>query len=373
MHFITGGTGFVGSAIILELLEKTNQTIYCLVRPKKDTSGEERLYPLLKELVRQYQYSEELIPEIEKRCKVVEGDLTDVLSVDTIGIEKGEIKQFWHIAASLNYEERFRDEIFEINLEGTKYALEIAKRLGVENFNHFSTAYVAGKNVGDIKEVQITAVNSNNIYEVSKIEAENCVLSTLDFNTRIFRPSIVIGHSKTKYAFNFSGLYGFQRRLQQFKGMMERVREGYFEDNRVRMLAEPNATPNLIPVDMVAKNAVAAVVNNSREKIHHLTNPSMLTTREIMDIVFEGVGLTRPEFVDSKEEFNWVDEKFSEKVEFYLSYITGKKIFDRTNINNAIGAVDLTEYETTLDSLKSHCDWYLAKLNEGKAATPIFR
>lgn len=373
MHFITGGTGFVGSAIILELLANTNQDIYCLVRPKKNTSGEERLYPLLEELVHHYQYSLDLIPEIKKRCKVVEGDLTDALSVDTIGIQQGEIKQFWHVAASLNYEERFRDEIFEINVEGTKYALEIAKRIGIEHFNHFSTAYVAGKSVGEIKEAPITNVNSNNIYEVSKIEAENCVLNTTAFNTRIFRPSIVIGHSKTKYAFNFSGVYGFQRRLQQFKGMMERVREGYFDDNRVRMMADPDATPNVIPVDMVAKNAVAAVLNNSSSKIHHLTNPSMITTKEIMGTIFEGIGITPPEFVDSKEDFNWVDEKFSEKIDFYLSYITGKKIFDRTNIDKAIGAVDLTEFETTLESFKSHCDWYVAKMNESKTATPIFR
>ena len=374
MNFITGGTGFVGSAIILELLHKTDQVIYCLARPNKTKSAEERLIPLLKDLTGKYGYDASLLEKIDRNCRVVEGDLTDPELYDKIVSQVGEVRQFWHIAASLNYEERFRDEIYEINLEGTKRALKIAENIGVEYFNHFSTAYVAGKSTGLIKEEAIQNVACNNVYEISKIEAEREVLSATGFNTRIFRPSIVIGHSKTLYAFNFSGLYGFHRRVNQFVGMMQRVQQDYFDNHKVRIKADPNAFPNLVPVDFVAKHAVKAVLGNSPYKFHHLTNPSLTSTQEILDAVFTSVGVPVPEYVSDEKDFNSIDEKFNDKINFYTSYLTGQKMFDRENINAAIEEEDFAEYEIDPHVLQQHVDWYGKVLNRSSAKPkPVLR
>ena len=50
---ITGGTGFVGKVLIEKLLRCCSDvgTIFCLIRPKKGKSAEERLNDLLKEKV----------------------------------------------------------------------------------------------------------------------------------------------------------------------------------------------------------------------------------------------------------------------------------------------------------------------------------
>ncbi len=47
IHMVTGGTGFIGSCIILELLRQTDAEIICLVRPGKEPV-ESRLKKALK-------------------------------------------------------------------------------------------------------------------------------------------------------------------------------------------------------------------------------------------------------------------------------------------------------------------------------------
>lgn len=373
MNFITGSTGFVGSAILLEILKKTDQDIYCLVRPKKNVSGEDRLFPLLKELIVAYDLPETLQFKIQNQCKVIEGDLTDSSFINEVLKHKPQITQFWHVAASLNYEERFRDEIFEINVQGTRHALDLAAELGATHFNHFSTAYVAGTSTGVIKEEAIIEVKSNNVYEISKIEAENIVRNDQRFQVRIFRPSIVIGHSKTNHAFNFSGLYGFQRRVQQFKGIMERVQQNYFENNTIKILAEPDAFPNLVPVDFVAQNAVDAVLNNAPADTYHLTNSLVCVTSKIMNVIFEYAKLTPPIYTKDTSDFNWIDEKFNEKIEFYLSYLVGQKIFDRSKIDSVIPLYNSQDYLVDGDTVDRYCGWYDQEIKRSKRKTPVLR
>jgi thioester reductase-like protein len=138
-HFITGATGFVGSSIILELVKQSDDLIFCLVRKKEDKSGQDRLLELLAQLVTDYGYNENILMQARKQCIVVEGDLTG--SLDNVHKNiTAKVTHFWNVAASLKYEERFAKEIFEINVEGTKRALDLARVLNVNYFNHFSTS-----------------------------------------------------------------------------------------------------------------------------------------------------------------------------------------------------------------------------------------
>ncbi len=79
--------------------------------------------------------------------------------------------------------------------------MRLAEGFGSGAFNHVSTAYVAGRLTGRIAEVDDPRPRAyNNIYEESKhlgeyIVAKDCGASAMGY--RIFRPSIVIGHSRT--------------------------------------------------------------------------------------------------------------------------------------------------------------------------------
>ncbi|PHN08131.1 SDR family oxidoreductase [Flavilitoribacter nigricans] len=372
-HFITGATGFVGSYVLIELLKQTNDTIYCLVRPKEDQAPEARIFGLLDKLIPAYQENPALLAAARRRVRIVAGDLSESVLEIAPRIESP-INCFWHVAASLNYEERFADQIFETNVMGTHYALRLAKKLQTQYFNHFSTAYVVGKQQGIMREEVVRHTESNNAYERSKVTSELEVLSATGMQTRIFRPSIVIGHSLTHEAFNFSGMYGFLRRLVQFRGMMERIQTGYLDRNPIRMKMDPQVPLNLVPVDQVAQEAVQIGTTAAPQRIFNLTNKKVLTVGETIGIMFDIAGVSQPEIVRDAADFNWIDEKFNEKMEFYNSYLVGRKVFDRRNTDAALQrASDHDQYAITRDRLVYKSSWYLNKLLSKRVRIPVSR
>lgn len=366
--FLTGGTGFVGSHLILELLMQTDSSIHCLVRARNGKDPAQRLLEVLEAVIQGGGYAPELLEQARQRCHVLAGDLTDDLSALA---QVSGISEFWHCAASLNYEERFADEIMAVNIEGTRKALELARQLGVDTFNYVSTAYVVGKASGLIREDRVQQAENSNVYERSKVLAESLIEAESRFNTRIFRPSIVIGHSKTYHAINFSGLYGFLRRLIQFKGMMARVQRGYLDRESIRMQVDPDVPLNLVPVDQVASEAVQIARKHAGSGYFHLTNPDAPSVKEVIEATFRSAGIKPPLLVDSAEEFNWIDEKFNEKIEFYNSYLRGNKLFDRSNADAFIEPS--SGGSVTRDNLQHYCDWYSEQLLKTRSKLPVSR
>lgn len=370
-YFITGGTGFLGSSIILDLLDHTTDKIYCLVRSKKNQSAQNRLFDRLQELIEAYEYDAKLFQRAKEQCVVIEGALeANIMSISEHVNDT--IDQFIHSAASLNYEERFRNEIFRTNLDGTKWALDLSMELKSKCFNYISTAYVVGNRSGNMLEELVSIDKCNNVYESSKLAAEKMVVAS-DVNYRIFRPGIIIGHSRTFYTFNYTGLYGFIRKLVQFKGVMNRIQKGYLDQNAIKMLAESEAIINFVPVDMVSNHIIKALLNNSSYKFHHLTNPIAPTMDVLGKYIFESLGLKKAIFERTDDNFNWIDKKFNEKIEFYRPQFFGIKYFDRTCINSTIGESTFEEYAVSTENLKKYIEWYINFLSKSRKSLPSTR
>src|SRR5439155_18427362 len=118
IHLVTGGTGFVGTGIILELLQQTDAEIVCIVRPSTK-AVDTRLYEAVIDAGRLYGYDSALLMTVKERCRVVAGDVTgELCGVRPQTLPR--IAQFWHCAASLRYEDRYEAEIFQTNTEGTR-------------------------------------------------------------------------------------------------------------------------------------------------------------------------------------------------------------------------------------------------------------
>src|SRR5215472_6613116 len=73
-HFFTGGTGFVGSNLILELLSDPGNEVYALTRAAGQ-SAEVRLQSALRHAARAAGHDDALDDAISGHCHAVEGDV----------------------------------------------------------------------------------------------------------------------------------------------------------------------------------------------------------------------------------------------------------------------------------------------------------
>jgi nucleoside-diphosphate-sugar epimerase len=364
-HLVTGATGFIGAALVLELIEQTDAEVLCLVRGSaQEPDPEQRFTTAITHAATVYG-KEELVEEILSRCRVLPGDITQPLcgveDLDVSGVE-----QLWHAAASLAFEDDSEQEILRHNVDGTQAVIDLASRLGVRVFNHVSTAYVAGGRTGRIlEELPPLDTETNNAYERSKIRGEHLVAVAPFERVRIFRPSIVIGHSQTYAATTFTGLYGF---IRNFKTLRREVSKqlGMFLDHRpIRLVADPTVEMNLIPVDMVARAAVAVSRSDSDERIFHLTNAEPIVIAEGMEVLARAVGIRAPLYVMNREELTSIDVDVDDRLAFYGSYMRSAKVFDHSNVDAAIGSGALS-YPLPGPRVEAIVDWYVAYLRANR-------
>ncbi|XP_063220391.1 putative fatty acyl-CoA reductase CG8306 [Bacillus rossius redtenbacheri] len=138
---ITGGTGFVGLALVEKLLRTLDVgAIYLLVRSKKGVNIEDRV----KELSLNQLFSD-LSDEFIKKVRPIHGDVSkvdlEISTEDKLFLEKN-VNIVFHLAASLDFGESLKNNM-NTNLLGTRRVLQLCK--GMSNLKavvHVSSAYV---------------------------------------------------------------------------------------------------------------------------------------------------------------------------------------------------------------------------------------
>ncbi len=240
---LTGATGFIGTQIARSLLENDDDTvIFALVRGLDAEDA-------ARKLSRNWWDWQELIEALGSRIKVVCGDvcLPNLgLSETTYNETSEQITHIIHTAADWRFVSL--EELRKTNVQGTQNVLELAKKINkhhpLERFSHISTAYVAGARTGKVAEDELTnKFGFFTNYERSKYEGELLVQTAKrEFPVSVFRPSMVVGDSKTGAIKTFNTFY-FPLRL--------------YLTGKMRFLPVKRSLKiNIVPVDYVA-NAVA--------------------------------------------------------------------------------------------------------------------
>lgn len=150
MILVTGGTGFVGSEIVKELLEGSFRVRVLARHPEKarGLSG--------------------------TGCQLQKGDVTDISSV--LKSITPEIEAVLHLVGILA--ESKRASFQSVHVDGTRNVVEACKGMGVSRLLHMSAL---GAREGAVSE-----------YHRTKWEAEEIIrVSGLDYT--IFRPSVIFG------------------------------------------------------------------------------------------------------------------------------------------------------------------------------------
>lgn len=189
--FFTGYPGFLGSELLPRVLRRSEGEAICLVQPKFRALAEERARGL---------------GELAKRVRIVEGDITQPLT----HIDAGAIREVYHFAAIYDLSVK-EAPAMRINVDGTRHVLDLAARAPrLERVHYVSTCYVSGRYEGRFREDDLeNAGPFNNAYESTKHLAEVEVRRRMraGMPVTIYRPSVVVGDSRTGATQKFDGPY----------------------------------------------------------------------------------------------------------------------------------------------------------------------
>jgi NAD(P)-dependent dehydrogenase (short-subunit alcohol dehydrogenase family) len=227
-YFVTGATGFIGRHLAERLLERDGD-IYVLVREGSTDK--------LEQLIERWGQPE--------RVKPVFGDLGEPqLGVDDAARQQLEgVDHFFHLAAIYDMTADDGQNAL-LNVGGTQNAIDLANAVGASRFHHMSSIAVAGMYDGMFTEDDFDeAQDLTHPYHRTKFEAEKLVRERVQGPWRVYRPSLVVGNSKTGEMDKIDGPYYFFKAIQKIRHALPE----WFP-----LVSLEFGRTNLVPVDYVA-------------------------------------------------------------------------------------------------------------------------
>jgi thioester reductase-like protein len=283
---ITGGTGSLGWQLVKHFIQYEDVKVTLLVRSNGSITANKRIEKLFRD-----NYDFERYNILRDRIDIIDGNIIK----PNFGITKKqadklskEVTDIFHSAAITDFNLDY-NEIRKVNLDGTQNILDFAllcmKNESFESVNHISTVAVSGKFQGIFYEDYLdVGQDFNNSYEKTKFEAEKLVQSyrSKGLNVNIFRPSIIVGDSKTGYTLNFKVVYQ----------PIQILSLGIYK----QIPARGNTKYNIIPIDSLAEAIHIIFTNNPYpNQTFHMTNVHEVSGDLIFKTASEFFYYTDPE------------------------------------------------------------------------------
>ena len=265
-YFVTGATGFVGKFLVSNLL-KRDGTIYVLVRKQSvkkldatiawwglDAKTQKRIVPVVGDLGK-------------PKLGLTPADITKL---------KGKVKHLFHLAAIYDMAADAASQQ-EANIDGTRNAVELADAIKAGCFHHTSSIAAAGLYDGTFREDMFEeAEELDHPYFRTKHDSEAIVRNECKVPWRVYRPGMVVGHSKTGEIDKIDGPYYFFKLIQKMRNALPQWMPTIgIEGGRI----------NIVPVDYV----VDAMDHIAHKKgldgaCFHLTDPEPMRIGEILNM-----------------------------------------------------------------------------------------
>lgn len=267
-YFVTGATGFIGKRLVKTLLARRGATVYFLLRPESEGKVEG---------LREYWG-----PGGAKAIPVY-GDLTSKklgVSADELKKLKGKIDHMYHLAAVYDLSADAESQI-QVNIEGTRNAVEFAKAIDVGHLHHVSSIAAAGLYEGVFREDMFDeAEGLDHPYFMTKHESEKIVRKEAKVPWTVYRPAMVVGDSATGEMDKIDGPYYFFKLIQRMRQVLPPWMPSVgLEGGRI----------NIVPVDFVVASLdhISHSRNSNGElnkRCFHLVDPEGYRVGDVLDI-----------------------------------------------------------------------------------------
>jgi dihydroflavonol-4-reductase len=187
MILVTGGTGLLGSHLLLELAQRP-VAVKALYRSAERISGVRKLFD---------HYLGDEASTTFDRITWVEGDILDIPSLEE-HIEG--VHTVYHAAALVSFARRDFDKLIKINREGTANIVNVCLIKGVKTLAYVSSTAAIGGQSGEIttEETRWKMTPTTSGYSISKYSAEKEVWRGVEegLDCVIVNPCLIFGPGK---------------------------------------------------------------------------------------------------------------------------------------------------------------------------------
>lgn len=270
--FLTGFPGFIAERLVARL-SRADVQFFLLVQPQ-----------FVEKSTRSVNDIADRTGTPPENFALIEGDITQSdlgMSAEDLEVVRETTTDVFHLAAIYDLAVS-KEAAYKVNLEGTKNVNALAGSLPLlTRYNYISTCYVAGIREGEILETELEHdAGFRNFYEETKYLAEMEVEKLKgDLPITVFRPSVVVGDSKTGETAKYDGIYYLIQYIQKAPGLL-----------RIINVGNKNVKLNLVPVDFVVDGiAELAFDEAALGKTIALADPEPLTTKELFDEIAENL------------------------------------------------------------------------------------
>lgn len=326
MVLVTGGTGFLGGYIIKELVNKG--------------------IPV--RAIRRSNTLPSFIPDsILNQVDWMEADILDL-----VGLEEAMegIDTIIHSAAKVSFNDRHRQEMFRINIDGTANVVNLAIEKNIQYFVHVSSVAALGRKtngaiVTEEKQWEDSKINTN--YAISKYQAEMEVWRGIAEGLRavIVNPSTILGYGN----WNSSSCAIFKTAYTEFPWYTSGIN-------------------GFVDVEDVAKVIVMLTQKNIWGE-RFILNADNWTFRQLLTTIADGFGKKHPSMhaTPAIGSIAWRLEKFKKFFSGKPPLLTSESariaqsrtFFDNRKILNALSDFSFTPLQQTISKA---CENYLRNI-----------
>ena len=333
MIFVTGGTGLVGSHILLRLA-KEGMPFKAL---KRETSSLQ-----ICENVFSYYAAKDLFVKINW----VIGDVNDI---PALGKAMEGCSKILHCAGVISFHPTEVELMRKVNIEGTANVVNVAISKGIKKLGYISSIAALGRNstVGIVDEecyFKATKLDSN--YALSKYYAEQEVwrASQEGLDVVMVNPSVILGPGDwTKGS----------------SQIFQRIHKG--------LKFYTTGSTGYVDVVDVANSLIALLFSEVKNE-RFIVNGTNLKYRDCFNRIADGFGKPHAtiKVTPFLKEIAW-------RVEAFRSFITGKKpLLTQETANSAMtnGTYSTAKIKSAIEfqftdidsTIKKYCDWFIADL-----------